>query len=66
MLVLLDLSSVFDTVDHLTLLSVLDRRFRVQGGALNCRGGFTFLRPGTNIFLEAHPRRHDMLNKNLK
>ena len=29
-------------------------------------GGFTFFRPGTNIFLEAHRRRRYMLNKNLK
>ena len=31
----LDLSYAFDIVDHLTLLSVLHRCFRVQGGALN-------------------------------
>ena len=34
-LVLLDLSSAFDTVDHSTLLTVLDRRFGVQESAMD-------------------------------
>ena len=34
-LVLLDLSLAFDTVDHSTLLTVLDRRFGVQESAID-------------------------------
>jgi len=34
-LVLLDLSSAFDTVDHTTLLTILDRRFGVRESVMD-------------------------------
>ena len=39
-LVLLDLSSAFDTVDHETLMQVLQRRFGVEGPALTWFGSY--------------------------
>jgi len=47
-LVLLDFSSVFDTVDHFTLLTVLDRRFGVRESAMDWFS--SYLSDRTQIF----------------
>jgi Reverse transcriptase (RNA-dependent DNA polymerase) len=40
-LVMLDMSSAFDTVNHDILVSVIQRRFEIQGPALDKIAGFT-------------------------
>ena len=47
-LVLLDLSSAFDTVDHDTLLHVMNQRFGVDGPAL--RWFVSYLADRTQVF----------------
>jgi len=46
-LVLLDLSLAFDTVDHSTLLTVLDRRFGVRESAMDWFSSYLFDRTQT-------------------